>query len=270
MQTRWEYLTPPEFKQLAKEHQICVLPIGSLERHGNHLPYGTDGLAAHAIALRASQIEPCVVFPTYWFGQVHEASLHAGAINFPMDMLLNMLETLLDQIAHNGFRKIVILSGHGGNTHFLDYFAMSQSDREVDYTLYLLKNQPGKHVKALGKHWETTAGHAGESETSVTMAVTPEGVVKMDQQIYPEPVLPKIDLAQELPGVSSGLWWYAMYPENVTESPASATREKGELYVNARAQDVAEQLAAIKADTVVPALQQEFYTRLRGVRKLDW
>lgn len=63
MQVRWEYLTPPEFKKLVKEEQICILPLGILERHGEHLPYGTDGLSVHAIACRAAELEPCVVFP---------------------------------------------------------------------------------------------------------------------------------------------------------------------------------------------------------------
>ncbi len=265
MQVRWEYLTPPEFKKLAKEEQICILPIGSLERHGEHMPYGTDALVAHEIALRAAQIEPCVVFPHYWFGQVHEAAAFAGAINFPTRLLLEMLEVLLDQIAHNGFKKIVILSGHGGNTHFLDYFAMSQLDREVDYTLYILRGV-GKHTRALGNLYDTTPGHAGESETSNCMAVTPDGVVKMEQQIYEEPILPKYDLEKALPGVHSGLWWYAKYPENVTESPSYATKEKGEAMIQARAQDVAETLRAIKADTLLPTLQREYYDRVRKVR----
>ncbi|WP_443722106.1 creatininase family protein, partial [Ruthenibacterium lactatiformans] len=107
MQVRWEYLTPPEFKKLVKEEQICILPLGILERHGEHLPYGTDGLSVHAIACRAAELEPCVVFPTYWFGQGHEASCFAGSVNFPPRLLYEMLEVLLDQIARNGFKKIV-------------------------------------------------------------------------------------------------------------------------------------------------------------------
>jgi len=268
MQVRWEYLTPPEFKKLAREEQICILPIGSLERHGEHLPYGTDGLVAHEIALRAAQIEPCVVFPPYWFGQVHEAAAFAGAINFPTRMLLEMLEVLLDQIAHNGFKKIVIFSGHGGNTHFLDYFAMSQMDREVDYTLYIARGI-GAHTRALGNIYDTTPGHAGESETSNVMAVVPDGVVKMDQQIYPEPILPKIDLEKELPGVHSGMWWYAKYPENVTESPSYASKEKGEAMIQARAEDLADTLRMIKKDEILPALQQEYYDRHRKVRDME-
>ena len=120
MQIRWEYLTPTQFKKLAREEQVCVLPIGSLERHGEHMPYGTDALIAHEIACRAAQQEPCGVFPPYWFGQVHEASCFAGAINFPTEMLTKMLEMLLDQIAQNGFKKILIVSGHGGNGHFTE------------------------------------------------------------------------------------------------------------------------------------------------------
>lgn len=268
MQVQWEYLTPVEFKKMAHDEQICLVPFGSLERHGNHLPYGADGLVAHAIACRAAELEPCVVFPTYWFGQVHEAAAFTGAINFPARLLLEMFETLLDQIAHNGFKKIVILNRHGGNDHFLDYFAMSQMDREVDYTLYILRGIGPR----LTDYYETHGihgDHAGGTETSNVMAVVPDGVVKMEQQNYPEPILPKINLAQELPGVHSGLWWYALYPENVTEVPSDASKEKGEAIIEASAQDVAETLRAIKKDTLITSLQQEYYTRVRGVRNCE-
>jgi len=268
MQVRWEYLTPPEFKKLVKEEQICILPLGILERHGEHLPYGTDGLSVHAIACRAAELEPCVVFPTYWFGQGHEASCFAGSVNFPPRLLYEMLEVLLDQIARNGFKKIVIFSGHGGNSHFLDYFAMTQLDREVDYTLYILRGA-GKRQLALADMWETKYGHAGEEETSQIMAITPEGVVKLEQQVYEEPILPRMDLTQQVPGVHSGLWWYAKYPLHVTESPSHATKEKGERMIEARVLDLADRLRSIKEDKVLPSLQQEFYERVRRVPEGD-
>lgn len=268
MQVRWEYLTPPEFKKLVKEEQICILPLGILERHGEHLPYGTDGLSVHAIACRAAELEPCVVFPTYWFGQGHEASCFAGSVNFPPRLLYEMLEVLLDQIARNGFKKIVIFSGHGGNSHFLDYFAMTQLDREVDYTLYILRGA-GKRQLALADMWETKYGHAGEEETSQIMAITLEGVVKLEQQVYEEPILPRMDLTQQVPGVHSGLWWYAKYPLHVTESPSHATKEKGERMIEARVLDLADRLRAIKEDKVLPSLQQEFYERVRRVPEGD-
>ncbi len=265
MEIRWEHLTPTEFKKLAKEEQVCILPIGSLERHGEHMPFGSDGIAAHTIACRAAEKEPCVVFPPYWFGQVHEASCFAGTVNFPSDLLIKMLETLLDQIARNGFKKILIVSGHGGNNDWLHYFAMSQLDREVDYTLYQAFATGGKRDRALDI-WEAAGGgHADEKETSMIMAAAP-GTVKMEYHHYEEP-LPRRQLLNHLPGVHTGLWWFACCPENVSGSPSYATAEKGEKVLEAAAGDIAEIIRAVKDDTTVPALQQEFYRKMRGVRE---
>lgn len=262
MQVRWDHLTPPAFKELVRKEKLCILPMGSLERHGEHLPYGTDGMVAHAIAVGAAQLAPCVVFPPYWFGQVHEASCFAGTVNFPQRLLLEMLETLLDQISHNGFEKILILNGHGGNTDFLRYFAMTQLDREVSYTLYISSAGQGERMQAVSKQWETGGGHADEGETSMVMALMPE-LVKMDQQRFEEPVLPARDISHLK--AHTGLWWYAMYPEQVTGCPSKATPEKGQRAVQAAIEDVADLIRAIKADTVVPQMQREFYARVRRV-----
>ena len=260
METRWEYLTPPEFKKLTSEHKTCILPVGVLERHGDHLPYGTDGLSIYAITLAASRLEPCVVFPIYWFSQVHEAACFTGAINFPMAMCLQMLETLLDQIAHNGFDKILIVNGHGGNGPFLDYFAVSQLDRKVNYTLYITDGWRGAQVVALKGIWESDGGgHACERETSMMMAINPESV-KMEYQRFQEPINPNTDLSH-LNGVRTALDWYAMYPEQVAGSPSKATPEKGQKYFDACVTQVAERIKAVKADTVMPMLQKEFYAR---------
>jgi len=269
MQIRWEYLTPADFKKLAKEEQVCILPIGSLERHGEHMPYGTDGLVAHDIACRAAAEENCVVFPPYWFGQVHEASCFAGTINFPTELLLKMLETLLDQIALNGFKKILILNGHGGNRHFLEYFAMSQLDREVDYTLYITFVVGGPHFRALNVWEKPGGGHADESETSMIMAAAP-GTVRMDRQPFPEPILPQENLKHlREKGIHTGLWWYGDYPEQVTGCPSAATQEKGEAALSAAALDLVDVIRTVKADASAPRLQKEFYRRVKTIKDLD-
>ena len=259
METRWDMLTPPEFEKLAREHKICVVPIGSLERHGEHLPFGTDGLTAHAVAVGASKLEPCVVFPPYWFGQIHEAACFSGAVNLPTRLCLEMLEVLFDQIAHNGFEKIIVLNGHGGNNGMLDYFMMSQIDRKVDYTLYITTGR-GKHSEAAAGVFETSGGHACEFETSMVMAAIP-GSVRMEYQRFEEPITPKHDMSH-LDGVRTAWWWYAMYPEQVAGCPSKASIEKGQKALDAAVLDMAEKIKAVKADTVVPALQKEFYTRL--------
>ena len=174
MQVRWEHLTPPEFEKLAREEKLCILPIGSLERHGEHLPFGTDALTAHHVSCLAAQQEPCVVFPPYWFGQVHEAACFSGTVNFPAPLLLQMLETLIDQIAANGFKKILLVNSHGGNDGMLSYFLMTQNDREVDYTLYSTFALGGEWTQEMADLWETRGGgHADELETSVMMGCSP-------------------------------------------------------------------------------------------------
>lgn len=269
MQIRWEHLTPPEFKKLAKEEQLCILPIGSLERHGEHMPFGTDALVAHSIACRAAEQEPCVVFPPYWFGQVHEAACFTGTINFPTDLLVKMLETLVDQIAQNGFKKILIVNGHGGNNHFLEYFSMSQLDREVDYTLYISFAYGGPKFSALDIWERPGGGHADEGETSLAMAAIP-GTVKMDQQSFAEPIEPKSDLAHiKEKKIYTPLWWYGMYPENVTGNPCAGTPEKGEAALTAAAEDLADVIRTVKTDTAVPRLQKEFYDRVRKLRDCE-
>ena len=261
MQVRWEYLTPADFDALAQKEKLCVLPIGSLERHGEHLPFGTDGLTAHTIAVRAAEREPCVVFPPYWFGQIHEAACFSGTINLNQRLLAEMLETVLDQIAGNGFEKILILNGHGGNTSFLQYFAMSQCDREQDYTLYV-GSADGEHSKTI--QWESGGGHADEKETSFMMAIAPD-TVRMEYQRYREPIEPLHDTS--LMGAYTGYWWYARYPEHIAGSPSLASREKGERALEAAVVDVAETIRKIKDDTLIPSLRKEFHERLRRVKK---
>lgn len=264
-QVRWEHLTPSEFEKLAREERLCVLPIGSLERHGEHMPFGTDAIVAHEVCCRAAQKDACqcVVFPPYWFGQVHEAGCFAGTINFPAPMLTSMLKMLLDEIARNGFPKILIVNGHGGNTNFLHYFMMDQINREVDYTLYCVFVDGGEHVNAL-KIWDTPeGGHADEKETSLMMAAAP-GTVKLECQRFAEPILPNSKL-EHLKGVHTALWWYDLYPEHVSGTPSAATAEKGEIALDAMAEDVAGWIRAVKRDEEVPKLQREFYKRCREV-----
>lgn len=263
MQVRWEHLTPADFKALAKREKVCVLPIGSLERHGEHLPFGTDGLIVHSVAVRAAEKEPCVVFPVYWFGQLHEAACFKGTINFNPRLLLEILENVVDGIAANGFEKILILNGHGGNINFLQYFAMSQCDREVDYTLYVGWYQ-GERFKALP--WESGGGHADEQETSLMMAVAGD-TVRMDYQRYREPIEPLYDTSPL--GAYTGYWWYANYPEHINGCPSQASREKGEKAFEAATLDVAEMIRRIKDDTLTPSLKKEFYERLRKVKDND-
>ena len=144
---------------------------------------------------------------------------------------------------------------------------MSQLDRKVDYTLYTTFVFAGKHFADLDVWTAPGGGHADEVETSMMMAAAP-GTVKMEQQCYAEPIEPLEDLKHLSDNnIHTALWWYGLYPENVSGSPSAGTSEKGEAALNAAALDVAEALRIIKADTAAPRIQQEYYERVHGVKK---
>ncbi len=127
LSVNWEELTAAEFRdaiQLSKG--ACLLPFGILEKHGPHLPLGTDLLNVRHASLQAAQQEYAVVFPQYYFGQIFEAKHEPGTVAYSMELQLKLLQETTDEMARNGCKKIIIVNGHGGNEHLLPFFAQAQ------------------------------------------------------------------------------------------------------------------------------------------------
>lgn len=258
---RWEHLVPSDFKKAVKETGLCILPTGSLERHGEHLPFGCDMIIAHTVACKAAEIEPAVVFPPYFMMQVHEAACFTGTVNYPQSFAIEALGLLLKSIAANGFKKILVVNGHGGNTHMLDYFAMSRLDEPTDYVFY----HTGTHGKLTVEEnkiieniLETDLnGHAGELETSLFMACCP-GKVKLEHA--PERSVLPLKRFKHLRenGINNALWWYADYPENVAGDARLASEEKGKVILNVYAKSLARVIKIVKDDREAEHLQNEF------------
>jgi creatinine amidohydrolase len=264
---QWVDLVPSDFERMARATGMCVVPMGSLERHGEHIPFGCDLVIAETIAAKAAERTPCVVFPGWFLGQVHEAACFSGTVNLPQAMAVEVLARVLAGIAANGFRKIVVLNCHGGNRHFLEYLAMSQIDEERPYVLYVLepfRAMNEEEQRAFDLLWQTRGGgHADETETSVYMACRP-GLVKLD--LAGTGSTPPLDRFSHLrpQGIHNALWWYADYPENVTGTPAASTEEKGRKALEILVGATARSLATIRDDTTAPSLQKEFLARVRS------
>jgi len=127
---RWEELTSADFRDaIAQSQGTCLLPFGILEKHGPHLPLGTDLLDVRYAALHAAEQNYAVVFPEYYFGQIFEAKHEPGTIAYSADLQLKLLQETADEMARNGCKKIIIVNGHGGNENLLPYFAQSQLDQ---------------------------------------------------------------------------------------------------------------------------------------------
>lgn len=112
--TKWEELTGPDFISAVNQARgVCVLPFGIIEKHGPHLPLGTDLLDVRYAVLNALPQEYAVVFPEYYFGQIFEAQHQPGTLAYSLITQLTLLQETVKEMARNGCKKVVIVNGHG-------------------------------------------------------------------------------------------------------------------------------------------------------------
>jgi len=139
LSVHWEELTGADFRDGIRQSQgTCLLPFGILEKHGPHLPLGTDLLNVRYATLHAAQQDYAVVFPEYYFGQIFEAKHEPGTVAYSTQLQLALLQETTDEMARNGCKKVIIVNGHGGNEHLLPFFAQAQLEKPRDYVVYVL------------------------------------------------------------------------------------------------------------------------------------
>ena len=179
----WEQKTWPEIEAYLKEVDTVILPCGAIEQHGPHLPVDVDFFDARYMAYKVA--EACsdpkpLVLPTIPFGVSYHHESFKGTLSVTNDALSKFVYDLGMSLAKNGIKKIVILNGHGDNAPTLSYAAqMINRDAKIfvcvdtgetsDVDLYELIDTPNDI-------------HAGEIETSTTLAIRPD-IVQMDKAI---------------------------------------------------------------------------------------
>jgi creatinine amidohydrolase len=257
LSAKWEELSAAEFRQAIEQSKgTCVLPFGILEKHGPHLPLGTDLLNVRYASLHATEKEYAVVFPEYYFGQIFEAKHEAGTVAYSRELQLKLLQETTDEMARNGCKKIVIVNGHGGNESLLPFFAQSQLEKPHDYVVYV---QWGRDEPKGGPQKKDALDmHAGQSETSAMMISHPE-LVHVDRAARESGADQKrVDLPSD---VYTGIWWYARFPNHYSGDGALATRELGEFEMNAWINAIAAAIRAARDDDQSLRLQKEFYEK---------
>src|SRR5271170_4463472 len=173
LSTHWEELTGPDFRDAIQQAKgTCLLPFGILEKHGPHLPLGTDLLNVRYASLHAAADEYAVVFPEYYFGQISEAKHEPGTVAYSREIQLALLQETTDEMARNGCKKVLIVNGHGGNESLLPYFAQTQLDKPHDYVVYVFNERTPQRGGPGRK--SSIDMHAGESETSKMMISRPD------------------------------------------------------------------------------------------------
>jgi len=240
----------------ARNGAIAVMVVGSIEAHGPHLPLGTDTLVTQALVERATEKEHAVVLPPLPFAYVPENRHFPGTLTLSPEALLKVLGEIADEVGRNGFEKLLLVNGHGGNNAILNAFVMSRSSerRPIVYAYLSPWETPKDVEERLAGGLQT--GHACVIETSRVLALFKElaDMKSVDHAARTGSTnLPK--------GVMSSYWWQAKALELYLGDPRMATVEKGEMLNDFMVENIVKAVRSVNEDTITPNVADDFAKR---------
>ncbi|MDG2147262.1 MAG: creatininase family protein [Flavobacteriaceae bacterium] len=263
--SRWDEITFSDWESaLIKSNKTCILPIGVLEKHGPGVPIGSDLIRAREWAKRATKDEYAVVFPDYFYGQINEARQHYGTFSLPSSLAMNLLEATVEEIARNGFNKIIIINSHGGNPQMIRYFIQNQLGKKKDYVVYFFQPDMPEKVRnemmSIRKTDLSTDQHGGEREASEIKYLRPELLRLERSDNESGENLSRLNLPGTL---YTAIWWYASYPNHYAGDAKFASKELGELITNNTINSLQNAIKAVKNDQTTIELQKEYFEKIK-------
>ena len=243
----WEELRQDEFLDaVERANGVCVLPIGCVEAHGIHLPLGCDVMHVRHQATIAAKKEPVVVFPPIYFGEKAGSGEYPGTIIFPQSLIAQILEQCCKEIHRNGFKKILILNGHGGNVALLKNFACSTLLKKTGYIVYVYNASLDKsHPKLIIENLERFP-YLTDEDVEILRGYVEEkkkdghgGFIETGWLLDAQPELTRLDLMHDLDGRSTQIWdgftardiytpfgWMANFPNSLSCSRHDGLNER--------------------------------------------
>jgi creatinine amidohydrolase len=180
-------LTWPEVNEAVAMGKVILLPVGSTEQHGRHLPLDVDNLLATGVCLEAGRQRPdkILVAPTIPYGFNIHAMDFPGTIHVAYDHFVEFCLDVVKSFAYHGFKRIVIVDGHGSNEHLLEFVgrrAVLETDALVASFMWwnMLRADPAFLPSVRESTFPGGAAHACEIETSLYLRLRPE-LVQMDK-----------------------------------------------------------------------------------------
>ncbi|WP_148883858.1 creatininase family protein [Thermococcus aciditolerans] len=230
---RLEELTWPDFDEVKRRVDTVVIPVGSVEAHGRHLPLGTDTFAPLEIAKRVDERvrelgRDVLIAPPVWYGHTFVLNVYPGTINVGGDAFKAYMHGIMREFAAEGFRRIVLLNGHGGNYSPLVLAAEEVAEEFPDVEVWLINWWIDFREDVLSIC--SSQGHAGQDETSVILAIRPE-LVKMERATGGKSKSKVRRIRRDI-----GL---ELFPDGVNDDPSLATAEKGEAILSVVSEKIA-------------------------------
>lgn len=212
-------LTMPRFEEGLKNTLTIIIPLGSIEEHGPHLPLGTDTFQVEEVCRRAGRRAGAFAAPALPYGVCRSTADHPGTIGISTPTLRLMILDLGHSCYRQGLRNFIFISGHAGKTHLMAILdAGERLMEELDDIRVAVVSEYGE-VLAKGREIIETEedSHAGEVETSRILCLHPELVDGTAPEEYPS-FPPHILVRNKRPYWPGGVWG----------NPSRASAEKGE------------------------------------------
>lgn len=252
---RLERVSWPQAEEYFKHHDTVIIPLGSIECHGRHMPLGTDNLIPERIIERIEEKNGTMIAPMIPYGCTDYLADYPGTINLGHDLLYQLLKAVTSSLKAHGARRFVVINGHGGNIPPLDRVSL---DLYKEGCLLAQMNW-WQMVWNITADWKGNkpwhGGHGGAEETAAILAIDPSLV---DQSKIAD--APMNGLSKDLPasGIRTVRFKGVDIPVNrmsdaVSDNgwfgddhPGLATKEWGEELIRASAEYISEFIEVFK------------------------
>lgn len=242
-EVEWAKLKAHELRRLAEQDAVVIVPVAAMEQHGPHLPVHVDTRLAGEVSRRGAvkATEDCstVVLPVIWHGLSEHHMPFGGTITLDLATFQQVFRCVVGSVVRQGFKRILILNGHGGNIAASQLVAQELA-LEFDVTVVAATYwNLAETAFADILEVQQTVLHAGEAETSMMLALEPEGVDTSALEDARGPM----QVGQSRIGEMHAFRWQsfsARTHNGVFGDPSAASAEKGELLFDAAASALAE------------------------------
>ncbi len=214
-------LSTVEAAQAAKDGAVVIFPIGSVEEHGEHLPLCTDSVESEYIALEVAKKTGCLIAPPLRYGICNAGRNFAGTLTIEFDTLYRLVHDVLSELVRHGFRRIIVLSGHAGQSHMVALRLAAQdivvkNDKAEKKTRIMVLSDFDFAEELTPQYASKNDGHAGTLETSRVMDISPELIKAKGKASF-----------QKMPRFEVVAHPELYFPSGVNGDPTAASAEKG-------------------------------------------
>src|SRR5262249_30702387 len=238
-------MTFPQLRQMPRDRTMVVAPIAACEQHSRHLPTITDTLLVTAVAegVEGRLPQQVLLLPTQWFGASSHHLRFGATLSAEVDTHITLLADLLRPLLEDGYQRILVLNGHGGNVDTMQValrrLHASFAERQLSAASYW--DLAAQELAALAEGPRKTMGHACEFETSMVLALRPDLVRLEEIRDDPppsEPALRGLYLAEDMKQRTD---------HGAVGYPERATADKGRAFLQATIARTAEVVEALLA-----------------------